>query len=95
MPIVVTLDNAPVMLAVPLKLRPQRVRAFCKAVAVAALPEVELDVVALPSKDAVIVPALKFPEASRATTLEAVLVDVASTANVRAAAPVNVPALVK
>ena len=35
---------------------------------------------ALPDKAAVIVPAEKFPDASRATTLEAVLADVASTA---------------
>jgi hypothetical protein len=52
-------------------------------------------VVALPDKAAVIVPALKLPEASRATTLEAVFALVASTANVRAAAPSNVPALVR
>lgn len=51
--------------------------------------------VAAPLKVAVIVPAAKSPEASRATTLEAVLADVASTANVRAAAPLYVPALVK
>ena len=50
---------------------------------------------ALPDKAAVIVPAEKLPEASRATTLEAVLADVASTANVRAAEPSNVPALVR
>lgn len=42
-------------------------------------PAVEA-VVALPLRDAVIVPAEKLPEASRATTLEAVLADVASTA---------------
>jgi len=46
---------------------------------------------ALPDKVAVIVPAAKFPEASRATTLEAVLASVASTANVLAVAPVYVP----
>jgi hypothetical protein len=50
---------------------------------------------ALPLNVAVIVPALKLPEASRATTLLAVLVDVASTANVRAAEPLNVPPLVR
>ena len=38
--------------------------------------------VALPDNDAVIVPALKLPDASRATTLLAVLAEVASTANV-------------
>jgi hypothetical protein len=52
-------------------------------------------VVALPLKAAVIVPAEKLPEASRATTLEAVFASVASTANVRAAAPLKVPPLVK
>ena len=49
---------------------------------------------AAPLKVAVIVPALKLPEASRATTLLAVLVVVASTANVRAVDPLNVPPLV-
>jgi hypothetical protein len=44
-------------------------------------------VVALPDKAAVIVPAAKLPEASRATTLEAVLADVASTAAVTAEEP--------
>jgi hypothetical protein len=48
-------------------------------------------VVALPESAAVIVPALKLPEASRATTLEAVLASVASTAKVRAAEPLYVP----
>ena len=43
--------------------------------------------VALPLKLAVIVPALKLPEASRATTLEAVFADVASTVHVCAAEP--------
>lgn len=43
--------------------------------------------VALPLNAAVIVPAAKFPEASRATTLEAVFVVVASTAHVVAAEP--------
>ena len=43
------------------------------AVAVAALPDVELDVVALPLKDAVIVPAEKLPEASLKTIVEPVL----------------------
>jgi hypothetical protein len=51
--------------------------------------------VAAPLRVAVIVPAAKLPEASRATTLEAVLTSVASTANVRAAEPSNVPALVR
>jgi hypothetical protein len=52
-------------------------------------------VVALPDRAAVIVPAAKSPEASRATTLEAVFVETASTAKVRAAEPSNVPPLVK
>ena len=43
------------------------------AVAVAALPDVELEVVALPLKAAVIVPAEKLPEASRKTIVEPVL----------------------
>ena len=42
---------------------------------------------ALPDKAAVIVPALKLPDASRATTLEAVFAEVASTAKVCAAEP--------
>ena len=46
-------------------------------------------VVALPLKLAVMVPAEKFPEASRATTLEAVFAEVASTAAVTAAEPLN------
>ena len=48
------------------------------------VPAVVADVAveALPDNVAVIVPALKLPEASRATTLEAVFVVVASTANV-------------
>ena len=50
---------------------------------------------AAPLKVAVIVPALKLPEASRATTLLAVLVVVASTANVRAVDPLKVPPLVR
>ena len=66
-----------VMLVEPLKDVPLIVLAVCRVVAVLALP----------LKAAVIVPAAKFPEASRATTLEAVLVVVASTANVLAAEP--------
>ena len=46
-------------------------------------------VVALPLNVAVIVPAAKLPEASRATTLEAVFVVVASTAAVTAAEPLK------
>jgi hypothetical protein len=52
-------------------------------------------VVALPDKAAVIMFAAKLPEASRATTLDAVFVATASTANVRAAEPSYVPALVR
>ena len=44
---------------------------------VAALPEVELDVDALPVNAAVIVPAVKLPEASRKTIVEAVFADAA------------------
>ena len=44
---------------------------------VAELPVVELEVVALPDKEAVIVPALKLPEASLATSVEAVFALVA------------------
>ena len=44
-------------------------------------------VVAFPLKDAVIVLALKLPEASRATTVEAVLADAAFTVHVCAAEP--------
>jgi len=47
----------------------------------------DVAVEAFPFKDAVIVPALKLPEASRATTLEAVFADVASTVHVCAAEP--------
>ena len=50
---------------------------------------------AAPLRVAVIVPALKLPEPSRATTLLAVLVVVASTANVRAVDPLKVPPLVR
>jgi hypothetical protein len=50
---------------------------------------------AAPLKVAVIVPALKLPEASRATTLLAVFRLVASTANVRAVDPLKVPPLVR
>ena len=47
--------------------------------------------VAAPLSVAVIVPAEKLPELSRATTLLTVLAEVASTANVRAAEPSYVP----
>ena len=46
-------------------------------------------VVALPLRAAVIVPALKSPLESRATTLLAVFADVASTAHVVAAEPLK------
>jgi hypothetical protein len=57
--------------------------------------DADVAVDALPDKVAVIVPALKFPEALRATTFEAVLASVASTANVLAVDPLNVPPEVK
>ena len=55
-------------------------------------PEIDPDVpdtlpVTLPVRAAVIVPAEKLPEASRATTLEAVFADVASTVHVCAPEP--------
>jgi hypothetical protein len=46
-------------------------------------------VVALPDKAAVIVPAAKLPDESRATTLDAVLAEVASTVAVTAAEPLK------
>jgi len=46
-------------------------------------------VVALPDKSAVIVPAAKLPDPSRATTLDTVLASVASTAQVVAAEPLK------
>jgi len=64
--------SATVMLAEPLNDTPLIVRAVCRVVAVEALPV----------RAAVIVPAEKLPEASRATTLEAVLAEVASTPKV-------------
>jgi hypothetical protein len=57
--------------------------------------DAEVAVDAFPDNVAVIVPALKFPEESRATTFETVFVDVASTANVLAVDPLNVPPEVK
>ena len=61
-----------VIFAEPLNETPLIVRAVCKVVAVVALPD----------RAAVIVPAEKLPEASRATTLDAVFAEVASTFNV-------------
>ena len=61
------------MFADPLNKTPPIVRAVCSVVAVAAFPEVLLDVLALPLNAAVIVPAEKLPEASRKTIVEAVL----------------------
>jgi hypothetical protein len=71
--------------------------AFVAVVAVVAEPAVVADVAveALPFRVAVIVPALKLPEASRATTLDTVFAEVASTAKVLAVEPLNVPSLVK
>ena len=67
-----------VISAVPLNATPLIFLAVCKLVAVPALPETVP--VTFPVKLAVIVPAAKFPVASRATTLLAVFVEVASTA---------------
>ena len=78
MPAVLTPGRS--MFADPLKLTPPMVRAVCSVVAVAAFPVVLLDVVALPLKVAVIVPALKLPEASRATMADAVFALVAVVA---------------
>jgi hypothetical protein len=55
--------------------------------AVAAFPVVELDVVALPLKLAVMVPALKLPEASRATMVDPVFAFVAFDVTVKVALP--------
>ena len=75
---VVDSDAVIVMLAVPSNETPLIVLAVANFVAVVAV----VAVVALPLKLAVIVPALKFPLASLATTFEAVFADVASTAKV-------------
>ena len=75
------------MLAVPLNETPPILRAVCKAVAVAALPEVLLDVVALPLNAAVIVPALKLPEPSRATIAPPVFAFVALEVTVNVEVP--------
>ena len=56
-------------------------------VAVAALPEVELDVEAFPFNVAVIVPAEKLPEASLATIVDPVFALVALVASVTAPEP--------
>ena len=61
---------AVVMFAEPLKLVPLIVRAVWSVVAVNALP----------ARAAVMVPAEKLPDASRATTFDAVFREVASTA---------------
>ena len=74
------------MFALPLNDVPLIVRAVCSVVAVAALPVVELEVVALPLKAAVIVPAVKLPETSRATMVDAVLAEVAFDVTVNVAA---------
>ena len=72
--------------------RVARVANVAKVARVAVVAFVAED--AAPLKVAVIVPALKLPEASRATTLLAVFRSVASTANVRAVDPLKVPPLV-
>ena len=66
-----------VIAAEPSKETPLMLRAVCKVVAVSAFPV----------RAAVIVSALKLPDASRATTLLAVFALVASTAKVRAVLP--------
>ena len=68
-----------VIFAEPLNETPLIVLAVCRTVAVEALPV----------RAAVIVPAAKLPDPSRATTLEAVFVVVASTAQVVAAEPLK------
>jgi hypothetical protein len=73
------------MSAEPLKDTPPMLRAVCRVVAVAALPVEEPEdpetlPVTLPVKFAVIVPAAKLPEVSRATIAEAVLALVAVVA---------------
>lgn len=79
----VVLTPGRLMSAVPLNETPPMFLAVCKAVAVAALPLVEPDVVAevavdaLPFREAVIVPAEKLPEPSRSTIWLAVLLLVA------------------
>jgi hypothetical protein len=65
----------------------------CPDVPVTVVAVVAVD--AFPDNVAVIVPALKLPDALRATTLLAVLASVASTAKVLAVDPLNVPAEVK
>ena len=71
------------MFALPLNETPLIVLAVCRVVAVAALPVVELEVVALPLRAAVIVPAEKLPEASRNTIVEAVFALVAFEVTVK------------
>jgi hypothetical protein len=70
---------ATVIFAEPLNETPLIVRAVARVVAVEEFPV----------RAAVIVPAEKLPEASRATTFDAVFADVASTAQVVAAEPLK------
>ena len=72
-----------VILAEPLNETPLIVRAVCSVVAVAALPVVDEEVVALPLRAAVIVPAEKLPEASRNTIVEPVFALVAFEVTVK------------
>ena len=70
-----------VIAEVPSKFTPLMARCVARAVAVAALPVVDADdPLALPVIFAVIVPALKFPDASRATIADAVFAFVAVVA---------------
>ena len=72
-----------VISCVPLNATPLIDLAVCNCVAEEALPVTE------PTRLAVIVPAAKLPLASRATTLLAVLVEVASTEIVAGRLPLN------
>jgi hypothetical protein len=75
------------MFALPLNETPLMFLAVCNTVALAAFPEVEDEVVALPDKVAVIVPALKLPEASLDTIAFAVLALVALDVTVKELVP--------
>jgi hypothetical protein len=79
-PVRVPAADVTVIFPLPSKLVPLMVLAFCKTVAVAALPVVEPEVpdtfpVTFPVRAAVIVPAAKFPDASLATRVLMVLIE--------------------
>ena len=76
-----------VILAEPLNATSLMLRAVWSVVAVAAFPVVLLDVVALPDREAVIVPALKLPEPSRATMAPPVFAFVALEVTVNVELP--------